>query len=162
MAGLNFNADDMPDDDGFSLIEPGVYIAQIISSELKETSSGGEQLSLRYKLDDVEANGKFKNRTVFANLNIKNKNEKAVQISQAQLKKIMQACGLKQLRDSSQLHDQSMQIKIGIQKASEADKANGYEDRNQIKGFAPLNGGGGGKSPASGNGGAKGSSAPWS
>ncbi len=160
MVDLNYNADDLPDDDGFSLITPGKYAAEIIDSEMKDTSSGGKQLSLKCKLLDVEENKTFKNRTVFANLNVVNKNERAVQISQAQLKKIMKAFGLKKVRDSTELHNKPLMIKIGIDKASDEDKANGYDDRNKVKDFGPYKPGAA-TGPAAAGGSAGGGSAPW-
>lgn len=162
MVDLNFDRDDLADDE-FDVLPAGIYVAEITRSENKETNDKqGSYLSLGFQLTDHPLNQKdgknFKGRYVFTNLNLQNKNEKTVKIAESQLKKIMIACGVKNVRDSQQLHGKPMKIKVKVRKSDE------YGDSNDIKGFMPLDGGGlpvggGGGSSASAGGG--GGGAPW-
>jgi hypothetical protein len=71
----------------FEPLPAGSY--NIISDDvqLKQTKSGGEMLAIKFRVLDGEQKGRF----IFENYNIKNSNEKAVQIGLSQLKSFIQA-----------------------------------------------------------------------
>ena len=148
--GEDFDAREHDTGDGdFDVIPPGVYEAEITGSELKDTNAGdGKYISLEYTILGPNNSG----RKVWHNLNIVNKNDKAVKISKSQLSKIALSVGVPVLKDTSQLHQKPMKIKIAVKKGTEKYP----EDRNEIKSFYALD-----EQPSSSGGGSDSSKAPW-
>lgn len=130
MAAIDFNANDVNPSNGFDPIPPGEYTAVIVESENKPTKKGdGSYLQLTFEI--VE--GKFANRRLWSRLNLDNPNDVVVGIARAELSKLCRAVDVMQVRDTAQLHDLPVKIKV-IRKAD----ANG-EDRNEIKDYKPVN-----------------------
>ena len=103
-----FNANEVPDQI-FEPLPDGIYVARIIESEEKETKAGtGSYIQL--KLEVVE--GEYTGRTVFDRLNLRNPNEKAVEIARQTLASICRAVGNMAPRDTQELHDIPMAVKI--------------------------------------------------
>lgn len=123
-----FNAEEVEaSTSDFDPIPAGWYPAIINSSEMKPTKDGyGEYLALTFQI--VE--GQYTNRLVFARLNLKNANEKAVQIARQDLAGICRATGIMQPSSSQEFHDIPMMIKIKIRPAKD-----GYDARNDICGY---------------------------
>ena len=126
-----FNSSDH-DSSGFEPIPAGVYVAEIVKSELKTTKDGtGKYISLQLKVVDGDHAG----RLVFEMLNIVNKNQTAVDIANRNLKSIVVACGLGddyQLEDTEDLHGIPMGIRVSIQEATAQ-----WPAKNIIKGYMP-------------------------
>ena len=118
----------------FSPIPEGQYIAMITDSEMRETIAGdGEYLKLTFEIID----GAHSGRMVWTNLNLRNKNPKAVEIAKRNLASICRAIHRTEpLDDSDDLHNKAMKIKVTIREAQ-----NGYEASNEIKGYATSNDG---------------------
>lgn len=132
MALLQFDSSKIEIKNDFELLPSGDYIAIIADSEWKETKNkDGQFLSLKVEIID----GKYKGRFIFDNLNLDNKNEKAVQIAQQTLASICLATNKVNVNDSSELHDIPLIIKVGVQPAQ-----GGYDESNRIKGYK-ANGG---------------------
>lgn len=132
MAGLNFDANSVTPSKSFAPIPAGVYPAQIVESEMRPLKSGnGDALALQFEILGQSHAG----RRIFANLNIRHNNKDAERISQEQLSAICHAVGVTQVRDSSQLHNKPLNIRVKIR------KQDGYEDRNEVSGFEPAPGG---------------------
>jgi len=109
----------------FDPIPAGNYEAQIVNSDLKVTKDGtGEYIALTWEVLDPEYAG----RRIFDNLNIINKNEKAVAIAKSKLKQICEAMELAEFVDTQELHGQPVRIVVGIKPAS-----GGYDAQNNIK-----------------------------
>jgi len=124
-----FNAEQHEALDDFSPIPAGTYAAEITKSEMKQTKAGdGSYLALTFKIIE----GDFVKRMIWANLNLVNKSEKAVEISQKTLKSICDAVGMVTVTDSQQLHGRPMLIKVGIRKDEN------YGDSNVIKSFKAI------------------------
>ena len=129
MPTLNFNANDVEPTKDFDPIPNGKYLAAITDSELKTTKDGnGEYLELTFQVLD----GEYKHRKLWARLNLKNENDQAVQIAQAELSSICRACGVMTPQDSEQLHDRPLIIAVKVTKRSD----NG-ELTNEIKAYEP-------------------------
>lgn len=128
MASMDgFDANTVEPGGVFDPIPPAKYLAAIVESERKPTKTGdGEQLSLKFQVLD----GEFKGRTLFANLNIKNKSEVAVKIARGELSAICRAVGVLTPKDSQELHNLPLLIKVG----QEARKDTG-EIVNKIKAY---------------------------
>lgn len=134
LSDIQLNQDDFNAAKGndFSLLPAGNYIAQIIESVVKENKNGGRRLAVTFQIVD----GEFANRLIFENLNLWNDNDDAVRIARQTLAKICNATGRTHVNDSTELHYQPMQIKVGVRE----DKTGQYGPQNTIKGFAALTG----------------------
>lgn len=128
----SFITDDV-EDVSFAPVPPGMYTMQITKSEIKTTKSGnGEYISLQMVIMDE---GSYAGRTVFTNLNIVNPNEKAVQIARSQLKNICKSVGITEFQDTQELHGIPFLAKLKIVPGRD-----GYDDRNEVAKFSPLDG----------------------
>jgi hypothetical protein len=133
MASLNgFNASEVEPARGFDPLPAGKYLGAIVDSQMKSTSAGtGEYLNLQFEILD----GEFKNRKLFHNLNLDNPNETAVQIARAELSAICRAVGVLAPKDSAELHNLPMTLKVGVEKRKDTG-----EMQNRIKAFEPKDG----------------------
>lgn len=129
MANLaGFDASKVEPND-FGTIPPGDYEACICNSEMKATKDGlGEYLNLEIQI----VSGQYQNRKLFEKLNLRNKNETAVQIAKGTLSAICRAVGVLTPNDSAELHNKPFRITVGVRK-------NDYkgEMENHVKGFKP-------------------------
>lgn len=128
MANMNFNPNEHKPAE-FELIPAGVYPAIVTASEIKPTKDAtGQMLALTWQIVD----GQHKGRIVFQNLNIVNKNPKAVEIANGELSAICKAMGLvNTVQDSSELHNLPVNLKIKITPAKGE-----YDAKNEFKGVA--------------------------
>lgn len=129
MATLNFDANTVEPNAGFSPLPAGKYLAVITEDEMKE-SARGRYLQLKFEVIEGEYNG----RNLWARLNLEHENPKAVQIARGDLSAICRAVGVMQLRDSVEL----LNIPLVITVRCKVD-ANTNEMRNEIKGYEPRN-----------------------
>ena len=132
LAGYNFNAEEVEPSSSFDPIPAGWYQAIISNSEMKATRDGyGEYLSLTLQIID----GQYENRLVFARLNLKNANDKAVDIARKDLAAICRAVGVMSPKSSEELHDKPLMIKVKVRPAS-----GDYEASNDIGGYKAVEG----------------------
>jgi len=127
MANLDgFDANQVEPNTGFDVIPAGDYDAVIVSSEMKLTKKGdGKYLSLELQI----LNGQYQNRKLFDKLNLKNANQQAVDISKATLSAICRAVGVLTPKDSSELHNKPLRVKVKVRKSEE------YGEQNQITAY---------------------------
>ena len=131
LSGYNFNAEEI-EPSSFDPIPAGWYQAIISNSEMKATRDGyGEYLSLTLQIID----GQYENRLVFARLNLKNANDKAVDIARKDLAAICRAVGVMSPQASDELHDKPLMIKVKVRPAS-----GDYEASNDIGGYKAVEG----------------------
>lgn len=128
MANLNgFNANEVEPSSSFEPIPAGRYIAAITKSETKPTKNGsGSYLELTFTILD----GEYHNRLVWARLCLDHPNAQTVKIARGQLSAICRAVGVLQPRDSVELHNIPLQIKVSCKKRQDTG-----EISNEIKGF---------------------------
>ncbi len=132
LSGYNFNAETIEPNTSYEPIPAGWYQAIISNSELKATRDGyGEYLSLTLQIID----GQYENRLVFARLNLKNANDKAVDIARKDLAAICRAVGVMSPQASEELHDIPLMIKVKVRPAS-----GDYEASNDIGGYKAVEG----------------------
>ena len=75
MSTINFNANEVEPSTGYDPIPAGKYQAVITESEMKPTRTGnGQYLQLEFEIIE----GEYKNRKVWARLNLENANADAV------------------------------------------------------------------------------------
>jgi len=112
------------------LIPNGEYRAIIIESEECTTKRGdGSYIKLTFQITE----GNQENRLIWVNLNMDNPNPKAVEIAGQELSNICMAAGIREIGDSSELHDIPLIIKVGVQKGN-----NGYDDQNRVKAYKKI------------------------
>lgn len=122
-----FNAAEYAGERSYDVIPPGWYVARITEATIKQTKAGtGEYIAVRYDVLGPTHQG----RVVYGNLNISNPNAMAEKIGREQLSDLLRAIGLASLTDTDQLIGGTCQIKIAIQPGQD-----GYQDRNEIKGW---------------------------
>lgn len=131
MAQMSFDATHVAPQKAFEVIPKGKYLAKMVGSEMKHTKDGtGTYLSAEFEIAD----GQFVGRKIWTNFTISNRNEKAVEIGQAQFSGLCHACGVMQVQNSEQLHGIPVMASVKIVK----DKNGQYEDSNDINGFEPA------------------------
>ena len=129
MAELNgFNAHTVEPNTDFDPIPAGKYLAVITASEMKPTkNNNGHFLELTFQVID----GQYKNRLLWARLNLDNPSPQAVQIARGELSAICRAVGVMQPKDSVELHNLPLMVTV---------KCKNREDTgnvvNEIKGYA--------------------------
>ena len=130
MANLNgFNASEVEPTSSFEPIPAGKYLAAITESEMKPTKNGsGSYLQMTFTIIE----GEFKNRVLWARLNLNNPNATAVKIARSELSAICHAVGVLQPRDSVELHNIPLLITVKVKKREDTG-----ELTNEIKGYEP-------------------------
>ena len=114
MSKLDFNTNDVPEDEGFAVVPEGVYAAQIIQTEMKDNKAGtGQYLELRVQLLEDPYAG----RLIFERLNLDHPNTAAVAIANRTLRDICNACGVTEIEDSDELCGREFNVKVAIEKA---------------------------------------------
>ena len=129
--GGDFDAASVEPQQAFDIIPDGWYEAMIIESEMKPTAKGdGERLAITFQILDP----RYKGRKMWDGLNLKNPSAQAVQISLGMLSAICRAVNVLKVRDSAELHNLPLMIKIGTEKNQD------NEIRNKIKGYKARDG----------------------
>jgi hypothetical protein len=129
MADLHgFDARNVEPTADFEPIPAGKYLAMITESEMKPNKSGtGGYLQLTFQILD----GPYKNRFVWARLNLNNPNATAVKIAHGELSALCRAVGVLAPNDSIELHNLPLVIMVKCKK-----RADTGEIQNEIKGYA--------------------------
>ena len=129
MADLNgFDADTVEPTTDFETIPAGKYEAVITESEFKPTKAGtGNYLQLTFQV----IAGPYKNRFLWARLNLNNPNATAVTIAQSELSAICRAVGVTKPRDSVELHNLPLVIRVRCKTRHDTG-----EIVNEIKGYS--------------------------
>ncbi len=126
----------------FDAIPAGKYEAMIVGSDWKPNKAGtGKYLELEFAITA----GEYMDRRVWARLNLVNPNKLAMQIAQSELSAICRATGVITPRDSVELHNIPIIIKVVCKQ-----RADTGDMTNIIKGYEPA-----GQHPSSPN------SPPW-
>lgn len=128
----NFNANQVKPMESRDVLPAGTYTAVITESEMKPTkAAGGERLNLTFQIIEGEHEG----RKVWAGLNLKNANPKAEEIAMRELSSICRAVGVITPKQSEDLHDKPLVIKVKVRPADGQ-----YAASNEINGYEPLSG----------------------
>lgn len=129
MADLSgFDANNVEPTSDFDPIPVGKYAAVIVDSEMKPTKAGtGNYLQLTFQVIE----GQYKNRLLWARLNLDNPNDMARKIAQGELSAICRAVGVLAPRDSVELHNLPLLIHVRCKKRSDTG-----EIVNEIRGYS--------------------------
>ena len=123
----NFNANDIDPTTDFEPIPAGKYLAVITASEVKPNKAGtGSYLQFTFQVIEGEPKGRF----LWARLNLDNPNETAVKIARGDLSAVCRAVGVMTPKDSVELHDLPLVIKVKCKRRKDTD-----EIQNEITGY---------------------------
>jgi hypothetical protein len=128
-----FSVDSVPvSTSNYDPIPAGWYNAVINGAEVKSTKAGtGKYLNMRYDITGENHAG----RVVFGMITVQNPNTTAETIGQQQLGELCRAIGKAVLNDTDELLGATLSIKVAISARE------GYDPRNEVKGFKALKGG---------------------
>lgn len=110
--GFEFDADTVEERQDYTPVPAGSYVMMFVESETKETSTGGEMIVLTSEVQDEQ----FKGRKIFTRLNVKNANEKAVEIAFRELGEIVKAVGKTKIKDTEELHNIRFVADVAVEK----------------------------------------------
>ena len=136
MANLQgFNANEVDPATDFDPIPAGKYLAVITESEVKPNKAGtGSYLQFTFQVID----GEYKGRFLWARLNLDNPNDTAVKIARGELSAICRAVGVMTPKDSVELHDLPLVIKVKCKRRKDTDEIqnelSGYERKESASG----------------------------
>lgn len=118
MADLRgFDANTVEPNDSFDPLPNGDYLCIITASEMKPTKAGdGAYLELEMQVIE----GQYQDRKLWDRLNLNNSNETAVRIARGALSSICRAVGVPQPKDSCELHDLPLLVKVACKKRDDA------------------------------------------
>ena len=132
----HFNAEAIDPNAGFEPFPPGKYKLVTTNSEWCPTKNNdGHYL----KFERTIVDGEHRDRKIFNNFNLKNKNPKAVKIAEATLSALCRACGKKQIKDSAELHGIVFEAEIGVEVSEDGKYSNNvvkkylFEDATVVK-----------------------------
>jgi hypothetical protein len=136
MADLQgFNANNVEPARDFEPIPAGKYLAMITASEMKANKAGtGRFLELTFQIME----GEHKGRLLWNRFNLDNPSDMAVKIAQGELSALCRAVGVMTPRDSVELHNLPLAIKVKCKKRKDTD-----EITNEIRGYEKRETGGG-------------------
>jgi len=114
MAQLNnFNANEIEPTADFSPIPAGQYVAMITASQMKPTKKGsGEYLELTFQVLE----GDYKGRLLWMRLSLNHTTPTTAKIARGHLAAICRAVGVLTPRDSSELHNLPLVVKVTLKK----------------------------------------------
>ena len=125
--------DNAPDND-YAPLQPGWYPAALVEAEIRENKNGGRRISAEFEVAAAEYAG----RKLWANYNLENRNERAVEIARKDVTALCIAAGVDVEADSmerltdalnSDLVGLVVELKVKVRKSEE------YGDSNEIKGY---------------------------
>ena len=126
--GGDFDAESIPIP-SYEPIPAGWYAAEIDAAKVQDNNKNtGKLLYLEY----VALNEPYAGRRVFQRINLSNPNAQAVEIGQRELAALSMACGITSLRDSAELLQKQIDIKLKVKKDE------GREPENAVVGYRPL------------------------
>lgn len=133
ISGLNLSDSKYERENTYELLPAGWYEAKIDRAEIKETSTGGERISVGYKIQG----GKYNDRFVWGSFNTRNNSEQAEKIGRQQLRTCLNAIGIKpeDFDDTDQLVGQDLMIKVKVKPAQ-----GNYDASNDAADFKSLDG----------------------
>lgn len=120
MADLRgFDAQTVEPNDSFDPLPNGDYLCIITASEMRPTKAGdGAYLELEMQVLE----GQYQGRKLWDRLNLNNANDTTVKIAKGTLSAICRAVGVLQPKDSCELHDLPMLVKVACKKRDDTDE----------------------------------------
>lgn len=111
-----FDAAKIEPNNGYDPLPEGQYPCLVIKCEEKSAQKDPENKYLNVELRVV--GDKYKNRTLFHHINLKNKNEKAQQIGQGQLSAFCRATGVMQPKGAHEFANKTIRVSVKVVKST--------------------------------------------
>jgi len=116
-------------------VPPGKYVAVITASDLKSNRAGnGRYLELVFTITE----GEYAGRQLRQRLNLSHPNPVAVKLAHAELAAICRAVGILTPRDSVELHNHPLVIRVGHRQRPDTGETTntiiGYEKKDSLSG----------------------------
>ena len=129
MVAFNFNTQNLPDGgDGFDLIPTGWYAGFADETGINPTRDGaGAYIKARFRIQGPA----HANRVIFKNFNIRNSNDKAVEIGYRELGQWCHSAGRPAINDTQELHGALVEFYV----TTRNDPTGQYEPQNEIRRF---------------------------
>lgn len=116
---------------GFTLVDPGKYVAIVKDSETLERSNGDSGVTLKF---EILSEGEFAGATFKENYTIlKAQKEEYVIYARQAFAKICNACGKPIIQDTAQIHNIPFGIEIGAGKTWTDSNGNQQESRKIVR-----------------------------
>ena len=108
--GFQFKSDEV-EGSSFELLPEAEYVGMFTESEVKDTKAGtGQYIQMKFEIVEGDKTG----RVLFERLNIKNPNEKAVEIAYQTLKKICECVNKPNIQDTDELNNIRLIAKVVV------------------------------------------------
>jgi hypothetical protein len=130
--GAAFDANSVQPDEGrdFEPLPAGPYEVEISNSEVKDAKSGnGCYLALELTVVGPTHTG----RKVWANVTLRNTNAQAEQIGQAQLSALCRAVGIGVLKDTDELFQKILRVRLKVTPAKD-----GFPAKNEVTAYEGM------------------------
>jgi len=129
LSGIDFDSIDEKFGAAFELLPCGVYDVKLTDASIRDNKAGdGTYLAITFEVIDGDHHG----RKFWENLTLSHPNPVAAKIGKASLKRLIMACGLRNVESSCELLGHRLSILIGQRKR----KDNG-EVINTVRAFSP-------------------------
>lgn len=129
MAVFSFDTSTVaPSEKSFDLLPAGWYTAQVTESEVVALKSGNGS-ALRLTLEVLDQH--YRNRKVWARLNVRHTNPETERIAQQQLRDLCTALGVARFMDTAELHYKPLQIRVKVRRSEDPQ----FDDQNEVAGF---------------------------
>jgi len=136
MANLNgFDANTVEPSASFDPLPADRYQVVLVASDLKDTRSrDGQYLELEFEVTD----GPYKGRKLWDRLTLSHPNALTVKIARAKLSALCRACGVMQPKDSQDLHNLPIAVKVRVKRRKDTqelgNEISAYEKRDAASG----------------------------
>jgi len=148
-----FNALEVEPSATFQPMPAGWYKC-VITEAVEGMNKAGTGSYLKLSIEVID--GDHTGRNVFEYLNLKHEKDVVVQIAQQALSQICRAINVNSPKDSAELCDKPLMVKMAVTPAS-----GGYEASNNAKGYEAVSGGASAQAAPSGVAASSGSTPPW-
>jgi hypothetical protein len=129
MASLEgFNPAEVEPSAPIELLPAGDYPVILIETDLAKKDSGAVQFEFCVQITE----GQFQNRRVYASQNYTKKDGSPNNIGRGQVSQICRCVGVMNPTDTTELHHKRLIAKVGVEKSE------GYDPKNNVKGFKPY------------------------
>lgn len=124
---VNFDMTNVQPVDSFEPLPDGWYPARVAKIEEKTTKAGtGKYYQVQFNIVD----GQHRGRVVFGRYNTQNPNSQAAEIGQRQFTALSHAVGVRILRDTNELMDKVLTIRVKLKPADGQ-----YDASNDVVGY---------------------------
>lgn len=133
---FSFNAANIKPMDSMEIVPAGWYVCEITDAEVKATGKGKASQGLGVFFKYRILSGDYKNRMIFGGcINVQNASADCQSIGHRELSSICHAVKIIPFDDLQVFVGKQLEVKVKIRKATDADLAKGYEDKNETNGY---------------------------